>query len=117
MSCVYTIPSIQSVTPTNIIDAGLKATNALQSDKAIQLFKTLEKNKVSGDTFWSKMQADLNIPKDQIEILKSFNTQDRGELISSILANYSYAVEINTAIEKAGTTTKINFEEKYSLRE
>jgi hypothetical protein len=46
------------------------------------------------------MQADLGIPKDQIEILKSFDTQDKGELISSLLANYSFAIEINTATQQ-----------------
>ena len=51
------------------------------------------------------MQADLGIPKDQLEILKSFDTQDRGELISSLLANYSYAVEINTAKTKDTLTS------------
>ena len=87
----------ESESKSEIVKSGLKATNILQSPKADQFFNAVAKNKISGDFFWKKMQADLGIPKDQIEILKSFNTQDRGELISSILANYSFAIEINIA--------------------
>ena len=85
----------ESESRTEIVKSGLKATNILQSPKADQFFNAVAKNKISGDFFWRKMQADLGIPKEQIEILKSFNTQDRGELISSLLANYSYIVEID----------------------
>ena len=87
----------ESENRTEIVKSGLKATNILQSDKADQFFNTVAKNKISGEPFWKKMQADLGIPKDQIEILKSFNTQNRGELIASLLGNYSYTVEINTS--------------------
>jgi len=89
----------ESESRSEIVKSGLKATNILQSPKADQFFNAVAKNKISGDFFWRKMQADLGIPKEQIEILKSFNTQDRGELISSLLANYSYVVEINVAKE------------------
>ena len=87
----------ESESREEIVKSGLKATNILQSPKADQFFNAVAKNKITGDFFWKKMQADLGIPKDQIEILKSFNTQDRGELISSLLANYSYTVEINVS--------------------
>lgn len=90
----------ESESRSEIVKSGLKATNILQSIKADQFFGAVAKNKITGDFFWKKMQADLGIPKDQLEILKLFNTQDRGELISSLLANYSYAVEINTAKER-----------------
>jgi hypothetical protein len=46
------------------------------------------------------MQADLGIPKDQVELLKSFNTEDRNELVTNMLANYSFAIEINTSLDK-----------------
>ena len=77
----------ESESKTEIVKSGLKATNILQSPKADQFFNAVAKNKISGDFFWKKMQADLGIPKDQVEILKSFDTQDRGELISSLLGN------------------------------
>ena len=89
----------ESESRQEVVKSGLKATNILQSPKADQFFNTVVKNKISGDFFWKKMQADLGIPKDQLEILKSFNTQDREELISSLLANYSYAIEINLSID------------------
>lgn len=89
----------ESESKSEIVKSGLKATNILQSPKADQFFNAVAKNKITGDFFWKKMQADLGIPKEQIEILKSFNTQDKGELISSLLANYSYSIEINTAKE------------------
>jgi hypothetical protein len=41
----------ESESKSEIVKAGLKATNALQSDKGIQLFNTLVKNKVTGDAF------------------------------------------------------------------
>jgi hypothetical protein len=90
----------ESESKQEIVKSGLKATNILQSPKADQFFNAVAKNKISGDFFWKKMQADLGIPKDQIEILKSFDTQDKGELISSLLANYSFAIEINTATQQ-----------------
>jgi hypothetical protein len=87
----------ESESRTEIVKSGLKATNILQSPKANQFFNTAVKNKITGESFWNKMQADLGIPKEQIELLKSFNTQDKGQLIASLLGNYSYTVEINTA--------------------
>ena len=89
----------ESESRSEIVKAGLKATNILQSPKADQFFNAVTKNKITGDFFWKKMQADLGIPKDQIEILKSFDTEDREELIASLLANYSFAIEINIAKE------------------
>ena len=80
-----------------VVKAGLKSVNALQSDRAIQLFSSLEKNRVTGDAFWNKLQQDLQIPKEQIELLKQYNTTDRNELIINMLADYSFAIEINTA--------------------
>jgi hypothetical protein len=91
----------ESESKLEIVKSGLKATNILQSPKADQFFNAVAKNKITGDFFWKKMQADLGIPKDQLEILKSFNTQDKGELISSLLANYSFAIEINISANKA----------------
>jgi hypothetical protein len=84
----------------SIVKSGLKAVNALQSDKATQLFNTLAKNKVTGDTFWNKIQQDLGIPKDQVELLKSFDTTNREELVTNMLANYSFAIEINIAEDR-----------------
>ena len=61
----------------NEVDYSIVSTELLLSEKADSLFKSLEKNKVKGDDFWNKIQNDLQIPKDQIDILKSFNTTNR----------------------------------------
>ena len=84
----------------NIVNAGLKSISALQSKKAITLFNTLEKNKVTGDAFWNKIQADLQIPKSQIDLLKKYDTTDRETLIANMLGDYSFAVEINISTQK-----------------
>lgn len=81
----------------------LKALNALSSPQAEKLFQTLAKNNVTGEAFWSKIQKDLNIPKNQIELMKGLNLEEptRENLITSLLANYSYTVEINTATQSS----------------
>jgi len=104
----------ESESKSEIVKTGLKATNILQSPKADQFFNAVAKNKISGDFFWKKMQADLGIPKDQLEILKSFNTQDRGELISSLLANYSFAIEINISKETKKYQAPIDSDDVYT---
>ena len=75
------------------VDYQLRAVNLLQSDKAKEVFTKGKKNN------WTleKIFQELQIPKDQQEILKQFNTSNREELVTNILANYSYIVEINTA--------------------
>ena len=98
----------ESESRTEIVKSGLKATNILQSPKANLFFNTAVKNKITGESFWNKMQADLGIPKEQIELLKSFNTQDKGQLIASLLGNYSYTVEINTAKDKVEMQKVLN---------
>lgn len=73
------------------------AATILESDKAEQVFKSLVKNNVKGDAFWNKLSTDLQIPKEQINILKGFNTYDKDELLTNLLANYSYTVKVDTA--------------------
>jgi hypothetical protein len=105
----------ESESRSEIVKSGLKATNILQSPKADQFFAAVAKNKITGDFFWRKMQSDLGIPKDQIDILKSFDTEDKGELISSLLANYSYAIEINTS-KQSNLDREIRIDEKYKIK-
>ena len=47
----------ESESRTEIVKSGLKATNILQSPKANQFFNTAVKNKITGESFWNKMQA------------------------------------------------------------
>jgi hypothetical protein len=77
----------------------LKATQILQSEKALEWFRKSDKNQWRGDLFWNKLSTDLQIPKEQVELLKSLNTNNpynREELLTALLANYSYTVEVNT---------------------
>ena len=92
------VPESQS--KSSIVNSGLKAIDILNSEKAKQTFSVLTKNKVTGETFWKKLQQDLGIPKEQVELLKSSNTYNREELLTSLLADYSYVVEVNTALSK-----------------
>ena len=71
----------------------MKAVNILNSDKAKQVFTKGEK---SG---WdlNKILTELQIPKDQKQLILDNGKTNREEIITDLLANYSYAVEINTA--------------------
>jgi hypothetical protein len=95
-------PKPVTATPTVIpeqrienINYQLKSVNILSSDKADKVFKKGNKNN------WSinKILSELNIPKEQQELIKSFNTINREEIISNLLAYYSYAIEINITTE------------------
>jgi hypothetical protein len=65
-------------------------------EKVNKLWKQIGNN----NTFWNKVQQDLQIPKDQIELLKESEGNTIEEKLTSFAANYSYTVEINTAINK-----------------
>ena len=95
-------PKPVTATPTVIpeqrienINYQLKSVNILSSDKADKVFKKGNKNN------WdiNKILSELNIPKEQQELIKSFNTINREEIISNLLAYYSYAIEINITKE------------------
>jgi len=77
------------------VSYGLKSVAALSSRKAIDLFNSLKNNNVSDEIFWKKLQSDLMIPKQQLELLKAFNTKDREQLIIKTLADYSYTIRID----------------------
>ena len=83
----------------------LKSIDVLSSDRAVQMFG---KGKGNG---WSleKILSELQVPKDQIKLILSFNTTDRAEILTDLLANYSYTVEINTA--KSNISTGYEFDE------
>jgi len=71
----------------------LKAVDILSSDRAIQMFAKGQKNG------WplSKILTELQIPKEQKQIILDKDITDREEIITSLLADNSYTVEINTA--------------------
>jgi hypothetical protein len=78
-----------------VVNYGLKAVNILQSDKAKQVFDKGEKNK------WdlNRILTELQIPKEQKQLILDLGKTNREEIITNLLANYSYTVEINTAKE------------------
>jgi len=73
----------------------LKVTELLMSPKGDEIFRKGDKNNWSID----KILQELQVPKQQQELIKSFNTRNREEILTNLLANYSYTVEINTAKE------------------
>ena len=73
----------------------LKSLSILQSTKAQELFEKGYKNNWSLD----KILTELQIPKEQKQIILDSGKNSREEIITDLLANYSYTIEINTAKE------------------
>lgn len=71
----------------------LKAINILSSDKAKQVFDKGAKNNWALD----KILSELQVPKEQVDLIKSLSTSNREEILINLAANYSYTIEINTA--------------------
>lgn len=77
----------------------LKAVNILNSDLGKKIFEKGQKSN------WplEKTLTELQIPKEQKQLILDLGKTNREEIITDLLANYSYTVEINTAKErKAG---------------
>ena len=49
------------------------------------------------DVFWNKIQKDLGIPKEQVELFKNSKGNTIEEKLVSFASEYSYTVEVNTA--------------------
>ncbi len=73
----------------------LKAVNILQSDKAQEVFNKGEKNNWSLD----KILSELQIPKEQKDLILSSGKTSREDILLDLASNYSFAVEVNTAKE------------------
>jgi hypothetical protein len=89
------IPDMYFHSRENEVNKQLKSIEILQSDKAKQVFEKGEKNKWSID----KILNELQIPKEQKQLILDLGKTNREEIITDLLANYSYTVEINTAKE------------------
>ena len=100
----YSLPDMATVNSIiqklkSEVQYNMKAVAILFTDKANQWFKKRDKFNWTGDLFYSKLSSELQIPKEQVEILKSLdvkNPYNREELLTSLLASYSYTIEINT---------------------
>jgi hypothetical protein len=64
-------------------------------DKVYKWFDKIGNN----DTFWNKLGLDLQIPKEQINLLKQSEGDTINKKLLDFLTNYSYTVEINTTVE------------------
>lgn len=82
----------------NKVDFSLKAIKILQSDKAKEIFEKGIKNKWSLD----KILTELQLPKEQKQLIIDNGKTNREDIITDLLANYSYAIEINTAKKQSG---------------
>lgn len=76
-----------SLKPDSQVNYILKSANALQSDKVRN-----PKNNLQG--FYNDLQKQ-GVPNQQIEIIKSLNPENKTkeELLTELLANYSYTIE------------------------
>ncbi len=77
----------------NVVNYQLKSINILSSDKAKQIFAKGEKAK------WdlNKILTELQIPKEQKQLILDSGETTIDGIVTSLLANYSYTIEINTA--------------------
>ena len=61
--------------------------------------KILRWSKIKGINLWDKIQKDLGIPKNQVELLQESPGTTLKDKLMSFVASYSYTININTAIE------------------
>jgi hypothetical protein len=79
----------------------LKAIDILASDRAEQVFNKGKKNNWSLD----KILTELQIPKEQKQLILDKNINNREEIITSLLTDNSFIVEINRSEEKTDEFT------------
>jgi len=98
--------------PTNLneIKYNLKALEILSSDKAKQVFAKGEK------AGWdlNKTLTELQIPKEQKELILSLGKTKLDDIITDLLANYSYAIEINIAKDTIKYQAPIDSDDVYT---
>ena len=75
------------------VEYEFKAVEILSSQRGEQVFEKGQKNNWPLD----KILTELQIPKEQKEMILSFGTSNREQILTNLLANYSYTIEINTA--------------------
>ena len=85
-------PKVEDIIKSNEVNQTLKAVDILQSDKAKQVFAKGKKAN------WSleKILTELQVPKEQKKIILDKDITDREEIITSLLADNSFVIEINT---------------------
>ncbi|HEX8586041.1 MAG TPA: hypothetical protein VF680_16730 [Allosphingosinicella sp.] len=85
-------PSTEDIQHPSEVNFTLKAVNILTSDKGKEIF---EKGKKAG---WdlNKILTELQVPKEQKQLLLDLSITDREQLAVELAATYSYSVNINT---------------------
>ena len=88
-------PSKEELIKQNEVNFALKAVKIITDNltKVNNLFKQLKDT----EQFWSKLQKDLQIPKEQLELFKNSEGSTIEEKLVDFVSNYSYSVEINTS--------------------
>lgn len=116
----YWLNKIDQLLPTkqsNVVDYKIKAVEILQSDKAYQMFEKGKKNNWSLD----KILSELMIPKDQKELIKEVQSEVayydeipfNEQLAIEVASKYSFAVEINTAMENNAPENYVEEQSEY----
>lgn len=90
----------------NQVNYTLKVVDKINSNisKINQWYKQLGNT----NTFWNKIQNDLQIPKEQVELFKNSKGNTIDEKLIDFSSNYSYNVEIDIAKEKTKLQKIIN---------
>jgi len=89
----------------------LKAVEILLSDKAKQIFEKGNKNNWDLD----KILTELDVPKDQKQLILNLGKTNIEEIITDLLANYSYTVKINTAKDNIAQTSSRRDELQFTV--
>lgn len=92
----------EDLTSETSVPYTLKALNILQSDKAIAIFEKGKKSNWSLD----KILQELQIPKEQKQLILSLAKTSREDIITDLLSNYTYTVEINIAKQEERIQTQ-----------
>ena len=89
-------PTVDELQQPNEVNTTLKAVDILQSDKAKQVFE--KGNKAKWDL--NKILTELQIPKEQKQLILDLGITDREQIALELASNYSYTVEINITLEE-----------------
>ena len=96
------VDEIIATYPVSSTKYTFKAINILMSERG-QRWMRANKGvfKQNKEQYWKKLQADLQIPKAQVELLKEIDSNDPSELIVEFAAKYGFEVQVETATTKA----------------
>lgn len=87
----------------DIVKANLKVLRSLRDPKAERWFRDLYQ-RGQQTVFFNKLQSDLQAPKQQVEMLKSWseknNPQTLSDIMTGVMAEMTYTVEINVSTIK-----------------